>query len=96
MISRVTSRSASTGASGVPSSTCWPRSPAARVPHHCFHVFAVYPWLGLLRSGIVEQPLHILDQCRTTPALVQSCHEDGSLTVLARPLRWQRGRAVAR
>jgi hypothetical protein len=61
------------------------------VPHHCFHVFAVYPWLGLLRTGIVEQPLHILDQCRTTPALVQSCHEDGSLTVLARPLRWHEG-----
>ena len=46
------------------------RSPAGAVPHHCFHVFAVYPWLGLLRSGIVEEPLHILDQCRTTPARV--------------------------
>ena len=37
-------------------------------PHHCFHVFAVYPWLGLLRTGVVDEPLHILDQCRTTPA----------------------------
>ena len=41
---------------------------AGAVPHHCFHVFAVYPWLGLLRTGVVDQPLHILDQCRTTPA----------------------------
>ena len=43
---------------------------AGAVPHHCFHVFAVYPWLGLLRTGIVDEPLHVLDQCRTTPALV--------------------------
>jgi hypothetical protein len=64
---------------------------AGAVPHHCFHVFAVYPWLGLLRTGIVDQPLQILDQCRTTPAVVQSCGEDGALTVLARPLLWESG-----
>jgi len=62
------------------------------VPHHCFHVFAVYPWLGLMRTGVVEQPLHILDQCRTTPALVDAVGADGSLTVRARPLRWSGGR----
>jgi Family of unknown function (DUF6390) len=60
---------------------------AGGVPHHCFHVFAVYPWLGLLRTGVVEQPLHILDQCRTTPALVQSVDGE-SVDVLARPLLW--------
>lgn len=60
---------------------------AGAVPHHCFHVFAVYPWLGLLRTGAVEQPLHILDQCRTTPAVVQAVDGD-SLVVLARPLVW--------
>ena len=38
-----------------------------RCPHHCFHVFAVYPWLGLMRTGVVDEPLRILDQCRTTP-----------------------------
>ena len=43
---------------------------AGAVPHHCFHVFAVYPWLGLLRTGVVDEPLRVLDQCRTTPALV--------------------------
>jgi hypothetical protein len=64
------------------------------VPHHCFHVFAVYPWLGLLRSGIVEQPLHVLDQCRTTPAQVLSRDGDGALSVLARPLLWQDGALV--
>lgn len=60
---------------------------AGGVPHHCFHVFAVYPWLGLLRTGVVDQPLHVLDQCRTTPAVVQAVDGD-FVAVLARPLRW--------
>ena len=64
---------------------------AGATPHHCFHVFAVYPWLGLLRSGVVDQPLQILDQCRTTPGVVQSAAADGSLVVLARPLLWRAG-----
>ncbi len=33
-------------------------------PHHNFHVFAVYPWVGLLREGTVDAPLPVLDQCR--------------------------------
>jgi hypothetical protein len=64
---------------------------AGAVPHHCFHVFALYPWLGLLRSGIVEEPLRILDQCRTTPAVVLSV--DGETAdVLAEPLLWDDGK----
>lgn len=59
-------------------------------PHHCFHVFAVYPWLGLLRTGVVDEPLHVLDQCRTSPALVQSCNGE-TAEVLARPLLWDDG-----
>lgn len=68
---------------------------AGAVPHHCFHVFAVYPWLGLLRTGVVDQPLHILDQCRTTPAVVQSVAGE-SLEVLARPLLWDDGAGALR
>jgi uncharacterized protein DUF6390 len=64
---------------------------AGAVPHHCFHVFALYPWLGLLRSGIVDEPLHVLDQCRTTPALVLSI-EGESAEVLAEPLLWNDGK----
>ena len=60
---------------------------AGAVPHHSFHVFAVYPWLGLLRSGLVEEPLHVLDRCRTTPALVESVDGD-TAHVLLRPLLW--------
>lgn len=33
-------------------------------PSHAFHVFCVYPWVGLMRSGLVQQPLHVLDRCR--------------------------------
>jgi hypothetical protein len=64
---------------------------AGAVPHHCFHVFAVYPWLGLLRSGIVDEPLRILDQCRTTPASVVAVDGE-TVTVLARPLLYEQGR----
>ena len=60
---------------------------AGAVPHHCFHVFAVYPWLGLLRSGIVDEPLNVLESCRTTPALVRSV-EGATLRVALRPLVW--------
>jgi len=63
---------------------------AGAVPHHCFHVFALYPWLGLLRSGIVDEPLRVLDQCRTTPALVLAV-EGESADVLAEPLIWEEG-----
>jgi hypothetical protein len=60
---------------------------AGAVPHHCFHVFAVYPWLGLLRTGVVEEPLRVLDQCRTTAGIVRAVSDD-SVEVLVRPLRW--------
>lgn len=33
-------------------------------PHHGFHVFCVYPWVGLMRTGNTSQPLRVLDQCR--------------------------------
>lgn len=64
---------------------------AGAVPHHCFHVFALYPWLGLLRSGIVDEPLRVLDQCRTTPAVVLTV-EGETADVLAEPLLWEEGR----
>lgn len=33
-------------------------------PSHGFHVFCVYPWVGLMRTGLTEQPLRVLDRCR--------------------------------
>lgn len=38
-------------------------APAGAVPHHSFHVFDVYPWVGLLGSGHRE-PLEVLQSCR--------------------------------
>jgi hypothetical protein len=60
---------------------------AGAVPHHSFHVFAVYPWLGLMRTGVVDEPLRVLDQCRTTPAKVLSVDGDRA-HVLAPLLSW--------
>ena len=70
---------------------CWTRVleavAAGAVPHHSFHVFAVYPWLGLLRTGVVDEPLRVLDRCRTAPGLVQSVEGD-TASALVRPLVW--------
>ena len=65
---------------------------AGAVPHHSFHVFAVYPWLGLMRTGVVDEPLRVLDQCRTTPAQVQAVDGDRA-QVLAPLLTWS-GRSL--
>ena len=57
------------------------------VPHHGFHVFGVYPWVGLLRSGAVDQALHVLDRCRIRWGRVLSC-ERTQAVVMSRPLVW--------
>jgi hypothetical protein len=33
-------------------------------PHHSYHVLGVYPYVGLLRGGVVDEPLTVLDSCR--------------------------------
>jgi hypothetical protein len=66
---------------------------AGAVPHHCFHVFAVYPWLGLMRGGAVDEPLRILDLCRVTAARVLSV-EGEAVTALARPLLYDHGKLL--
>lgn len=58
------------------------------VPHHNFHVFAVYPWVGLLRGGrLVEEPLRVLDRCRVRWGRVLSVGE-GEARVLCRRLTY--------
>jgi hypothetical protein len=37
---------------------------AGGVPNHAFHVFSVYPWVGLLRAGFTDHALEVIDQCR--------------------------------
>jgi len=55
--------------------------------HHNFHVFAVYPWVGLLRAGHVEEPMRVLDSCRIRAGRVLSVHS-GHAVVSSAPLRW--------
>jgi len=57
---------------------------------HQFHVFAVYPWVGLLRSGARDHALHILDRCRIRWGRVLEI--DGmSAVVRSQPLRFDDG-----
>jgi len=55
--------------------------------HHNFHVFAVYPWVGLLRAGHVEEPMRVLDSCRIRWGRVLSVHS-GLAEVESQPLCW--------
>jgi hypothetical protein len=50
--------------SGVEWGCLTPQSTLPPLPHHSFHVLAVYPWMGLLRRGRGGPALHVLDRCR--------------------------------
>lgn len=57
------------------------------VPHHSFHVFVTYPWVGLLTESDRGEPLQILDQCRIRWGSVEAV-EAGTAIVRSRPLTW--------
>jgi hypothetical protein len=61
------------------------------VVQHSFHVFAVYPWLGMLRAGKEGAPLEVLDRCRIRWGRVVEVHGD-FLTVKSRALRFEGSR----
>ena len=63
------------------------------VAHHSFHVFAVYPWQGLLRAGMEGPPLEILDRCRIRWGRVEKVIGD-LVTVRSRPLSFNGSRLV--
>lgn len=56
-------------------------------PHHNFHVFAIYPWVGLLRGGWGSEPLEVLDRCRIASGRVEQIVGNSAL-VATRPLQW--------
>ena len=60
--------------------------PAGGVPHHSFHVLAVYPWVGLLRTERAE-PIEILDRCRIRWGTVVAVTGE-SAVVTSQPLQW--------
>jgi hypothetical protein len=59
----------------------------AASPTHSFHVFCVYPWVGMLRSGIAGPALTVLDRCRIRWGTVKGA-EGGHLLVETQPLVW--------
>ena len=61
---------------------------AGGVPHHSFHVFGVYPWVGLLGDDRkAKHALMVLDRCRIRWARVTAVHGDQA-AVEFRPLVW--------
>lgn len=60
--------------------------PVGAVPHHSFHVFNVYPWVGLLGQGRGE-PLEILQRCRIRWGQVVTVTGD-QVVVRSRPLQY--------
>ena len=66
---------------------------AGGIPHHSFHVFAVYPWLGLLRRGMEGIPLEVMDRCRIRPGRVVSIAGERAV-VRSRGLTFQGGRLL--
>jgi len=71
------------------------------VANHAYHVMHVMPWAGLLRDGIVDEPLRVIDRCRVSWATVVestgvAADESGPFGVLVRrdPLLWSGSRLV--
>jgi hypothetical protein len=60
--------------------------PAGGVPHHSFHVLAVYPWVGMLR-GEARAAIEILDRCRVRWGTVTAILGDAAV-VTSQPLLW--------
>ena len=56
-------------------------------PDHLFHVFCVYPWVGLLRSRATDHALHVLDRCRIRVGRVRSI-DGATAVVVSSQLTW--------
>lgn len=67
--------------------------PNGALPHHSFHVLGVYPFVGLIRSGTVAEPLHVLDRCRIRWGKVVAVIGDRAV-VRSQPLEWDGHRLV--
>jgi hypothetical protein len=64
---------------------------AGAVPNHAFHVLDVFPKVGMLRSGEVENALQVMDSCRIRWGRVLERDGD-ALVVSAVPLEMHEGR----
>ncbi len=57
------------------------------LPHHSFHVFTIYPWVGVLRRTGADAALSVLDRCRIRWGLVEAVDGD-AVDVQCQPLTW--------
>jgi hypothetical protein len=57
------------------------------LPTHSFHVFCIYPWAGLLREGLVDPSLRVLDRCRIRWGRVESI-VGSEVLVRSQSLQW--------
>jgi hypothetical protein len=65
---------------------------AGGMPHHSYHVFCIYPWVGLLGDDRrYEQALMVLDRCRIRWGQVCQVLPD-QLIVESQPLLFEHGR----
>jgi hypothetical protein len=65
------------------------------VANHSYHVLHVMPWAGLMRDGIVDEPLRIVDRCRISWAeVLPDGSDDGRVLVRRTPLVWSGSRLV--
>jgi uncharacterized protein DUF6390 len=61
---------------------------AGGVPHHSFHVFCIYPWVGLLGDDRrAQHALTVLDRCRIRWGQVKALHGDQAV-VESSSLTW--------
>lgn len=67
---------------------------AGGVPHHSYHVFCIYPWVGLLGDDRrYEQALMVLDRCRVRWGHVRAVQPE-TLVVESQPLLFEHGRLL--
>jgi hypothetical protein len=66
---------------------------AGAVPNHAFHVLDVFPRVGLMRTGEVQNVLQVMDSCRIRWGRILERDGD-SLVVSAVPLDYVGGRLV--
>lgn len=67
--------------------------PNGALPHHSFHVLGIYPFVGLLRNGVVTEPLRVLDRCRIRWGRVAAVIGEKAV-VRSQPLEWDGRRLV--
>lgn len=67
---------------------------AGGMPHHSYHVFCIYPWVGLLTDDRrYEQALMVLDRCRIRWGQVLQVLPD-QLVIESQSLAFERGRLL--